>query len=254
MEQSSHVDLEKGKQETPSDSSRAPRIPLPPLEKNVGKAERGLSIVAGLGLLLGGFARRGYTGVALGALGALLLRRGASGQCALYRRIGISGAASSRPGVPDNVGVNLVRSILIEKSPEELFAFWRHLPNVTRVMPRVKQVDLLDERRSHWVVKAPWGRRVEWDALLINEHPNALLAWESQPGARVENAGSIRFEPEPHGLGTVVTMKVEYNPPGGLPGRLGALLYGKGIRREIEKSLARFKSLMETGEAEPKKE
>ncbi|MEI8234203.1 MAG: SRPBCC family protein [Verrucomicrobiota bacterium] len=252
MEQTSHVDLEKGKKEAHPDSTQAPQSHPSPGEKNVGETERAFSVMGGLGLLLAGFVRRGPSGVALGALGALLMQRGLSGQCALYQRLGISGAASARPGVPDNVGVNLVRSILIERSPEELFAFWRHLPNVTRLTSRVKQVDQLDERRSHWVVQAPWGRRVEWDARVINEHPSALIAWESEPGAEVEHAGSIRFEREPHGLGTVVTVNLEYNPPGGLLGRLGMLFYRKAIRREIEQSLAKLKSLMESGEAAAK--
>jgi len=253
MEQTSHIDLGKGKKEAQPDSAQAPGSPLSLMGKNVGKTERAFSLMGGLGLLAAGFARRGVSGVALGALGALLIRRGASGQCALYEQLGISGAASVRPGVPDNVGVNLVRSILIERSPEELFAFWRHLPNLMRLSPWVKALDASDERHSHWVVQAPWGRRLEWDALVINEHPNALIAWESQPGADIENAGSIRFEREPHGLGTIVTIKLEYNPPGGLLGRLGLLLYGKSLRREIERGLARFKSLKETGEMAEKK-
>jgi len=253
MEQTSHVDQGKGKTEAQPGSAQAPGSPSLLMGKNVGKTERAFSLMGGLGLLAAGFARRGTSGVVLGALGALLIGRGASGQCALYQQLGISGAASQRPGVPDNVGVNLVRSILVERSPEELFAFWRHLPNLTRLSPWVKALDAIDERHSHWVMQVPWGRRMEWDALVINEHPNALIAWESQPGADIENAGSVRFENEPHGLGTVVTIKLEFNPPGGLLGRLGLLLYGKRIRREIEHGLARFKNFKETGEMEGKK-
>ncbi|MDD5350507.1 MAG: SRPBCC family protein [Chthoniobacteraceae bacterium] len=248
MEQTSHVGVEGEKQQMHPD-----RMPMAKghsllWEKNVGETERAFSLMGGLGLLLAGFAKRGYAGVAMGALGALLMHRGAAGHCALYQRFGISGAASSRPGVPDNIGVNLARSILIEKPAEELFAFWRHLPNIARLSSRVKEVALLDERHSHWIVQTPWGRRMEWNALLINEHPHELLAWESEPGAGLEHAGSIRFEREPHGLGTIVSVNLEYNPPGGLLGRLAMLLYAKGIRREIEHVLARFKSLMEKGE------
>ena len=94
---------------------------------------------------------------------------------------------------------------------------------------------------------------MEWDAVVMNEHHNEMIAWESLPGAKVQNAGSVRFEPEPHGNGTLVTVKLEYNPPGGLLGRLAALLYGRRIAREIEHGLARFKSLIETGEPAGKK-
>jgi uncharacterized membrane protein len=248
MEQISHAGLEGEKTEMHPGGMPKRKSHLLLWEKNVGETERAFSLMGGLGLLIAGFAKRGFSGVAMGVLGALLMQRGASGHCSMYQRFGISGADSARPGVPDNIGVNLVRSVLIEKPAEELFAFWRHLPNIARLSPRIKEIERLDERRSHWIVQTPWGQRLEWNALLINEHPNALLAWESEPGADVEHAGSIRFENEPHGLGTVVSINLEYNPPGGLLGRLAMLLYARRIRREIEHVLAQFKSLIEKGE------
>lgn len=251
MEQISHTGLEGEKKELHPDRMPPPKAAPLLLEKNIGETERAFSLLGGLALLAAGLIRRGYGGVAMGALGALFLQRGASGQCALYRRLGISGAPMAHPGVPDNIGVNLAVSMFIERPAAELFAFWRDLQNVARLSPRIEAIEMLDERRSHWVVKTPWGSRLEWNALLINEHPDALLAWESEPGADVAHAGSIRFEREPHGLGTIVSIHLEYNPPGGLLGRLAAMLYGRKIRREIGLALAHFKSLIEKGERAP---
>ena len=217
--------------------------------KNVGQAERYGSVLGGLALLAGALARRGVGGVLMGAFGALLLERGLTGECSLYRSLGVSGVQpSERPGVPDNVGINLEQSIVINRSREELFAFWRHLPNLAEVLRHVERVDVLDDRRSHWVVQTPRGRRLEWDALIINEHPNELIAWESLPGASVANAGSVRFEPEPHGNGTVITVKLEYNPPGGLLGWLGGNLIGERAEREIAEDLAQLKQKMEAAQ------
>lgn len=216
--------------------------------KNVGEGERYGSILGGLSLILAGFARRGSSGVLMGVLGALLVRRGITGQCALYQSLGVSGAKSERPGVPDNVGMKLEQSIVINRPREEIYAFWRHLPNLALVMKHIERINLLDERRSHWVVLTPRGRRVEWDAVIINEHPNEMIAWESLPGAKIENAGTVRFEPEPHGKGTVVRVKLEYNPPGGLLGRLTGSLFGERAALEIKEDLAQFKKMMESGE------
>jgi len=216
--------------------------------KNVGEVERYGSILGGLGLILAGFTRRGSSGALLGVLGALFVRRGVTGQCALYQSLGVSGAKSERPGVPDNVGMNLEHSIVINRPREAIYAFWRHLPNLALFMKHIERIDLLDEQHSHWVVLTPRGRRVEWDAVIINEHPNEMIAWESLPGARVANAGTVRFEPEPHGHGTVVRVKLEYNPPGGLLGRLTGSLFGERAALEIKEDLAQFKKMMESGE------
>lgn len=248
MEQTSKMTEGLGKPEQHPDGEEAPQSQRLPEMKNVGEAERYGSILGGLGLLLAGLARRGSSGVILGALGALLVRRGVTGQCALYQSLGISGAKSDRPGVPDNVGMNLEHSIVINRPREEIYAFWHHFPNLARVMKHIERIDLLDERRSHWVILTPRGRRVEWDAVVINEHPNEMIAWESLPGARVENAGSVRFEPDPHGQGTLVRVKLEYNPPGGLLGRLTSSLFGERAALEIKEDLVQFKKMMESGE------
>lgn len=232
---------EQEKEAQPKESQHFPAL------RNVGEAERYGSILGGLGLLLAGIARRGFGGLLLGAFGAAMIRRGVTGRCALYQKLGVSSARSDRPGVPDNVGITLERSIVIWRPREDLFAFWHHFPNLALVMKHVERVDVIDERRSHWVVRTPRGRRLEWEAVIINEHPNELIAWESLPGADIENAGSVRFEPEPHGQGTVVIVKLEYNPPGGLLGRLGARALGERAGREIEEDLAQLKKMMESG-------
>jgi len=204
--------------------------------------------LGGAALLLAGLTRRGAGGVILGALGTALMMRGVSGHCSMYGRFGISGAKSERPGVPDNVGIAVERSIVIKRPREEVFAFWRDIKNLGEVMRHVERVESEDGLKSHWVVRTPLGRRLEWDAVIINEHPGELIAWESLPGAKVQNAGAVRFEPEPHGDGTVVTVKLEYKPPGGLLGRLAGYLLGEEPGREITEDLLALKKRLESGE------
>ena len=229
--------------------AQAPQLQAQTPFVNLGEGERYGSMLAGAGLLLAGLTRRGVGGVILGALGAALLMRGSSGHCALYGRLGISGAKSERPGVPDNVGITVERSIVIQRPREEVFAFWRDVKNLGDVMKHVERVESEDGLRSHWVVRTPWGRQLEWDAVMINEHPGEMIAWESLPGAKVQNAGAVRFEPEPHGNGTVVRVKLEYNPPWGLWGRLAGTLFGEEPGREIGEDLLALKKRLESGEA-----
>ena len=56
----------------------------------------------------------------------------------------------------------VVRAVTIGKPRQELYDFWRDFRNLAAFMENVERVDVLDGRRSHWVVKAPGGRTVEF--------------------------------------------------------------------------------------------
>jgi uncharacterized membrane protein len=149
---------------------------------------------------------------------------------------------------PEDRAVRFTKTITIERSPEDLYGFWRHLPNLPRIMKHVQEVRVIDDKRSHWVVRTPDGSTVEWDAEITEDEPNRRLAWRSLPGGQVDNAGSVRFEPAPGGRGTVVTTEIEYRPPAGAVGATLTRLFGALPERLAGEDLRRFKQLMETGE------
>jgi uncharacterized membrane protein len=109
-------------------------------------------------------------------------------------------------------------------------------------------VKMIDEKRSHWVAKGPAGFSVEWDAEIINEKENELVAWRSLEGSMINNAGSVRFEPASNNRGCVVRVVLSYEAPGGVIGSGIAKLFGEEPEQQIEEDLRRFKQLMETGE------
>lgn len=165
--------------------------------------------------------------------------------------------ARTRPGtrnprakiaVPGNRGIKVVQAVTIRKPAAELYAFWRDLPNLMQVINHPVTITAPNRDESHWSVSAPAGKRVEWDALIINDNPNALIAWRSRDGAEVQNAGSVRFEPAPGDEGTEVTVALEYNPPGGKLGALIAKLTRDSAGSQVYDALRRFKALMEAGE------
>jgi uncharacterized membrane protein len=157
---------------------------------------------------------------------------------------------SRRPGA--NLSrVHVKESAIVNRPAEELYQFWRNFENLPQFMTHLESVHVVDEKRSHWVAKAPAGMKAEWDAEIVQDHPNSLLAWRALPGADVENAGSVRFEPAPDGPGTLVQVHLEYQPPAGRLGAVVARLFGKAPEKQIAAELFRFKQLMETGEIEP---
>jgi uncharacterized membrane protein len=87
------------------------------------------------------------------------------------------------------------KSIQINCSPDAVYKFWRDFQNLPKFMSNVESVETLSDKRSHWCVRGPAGKRIEWDAEITGEQENRLIAWRSLEGAQVENYGTIRFEP-----------------------------------------------------------
>jgi hypothetical protein len=71
----------------------------------------------------------------------------------------------------ENGAFHVSRSVTINRSPEELYNFWRNFENLPRFMYHLEKVEVLDDRHSHWVANAPGGANVSWDAEITDERP-----------------------------------------------------------------------------------
>jgi len=237
---------------TPFESNKPAGIRGNPLEGaigpvNVGETERYGSIIGGAAVAALGLSRRSLPGLLLAAVGGLFILRGVGGHCRLYDSIGVSTAASNRSGVPHGTGHKVEKTILIARPPEELFRFWRNLENLAEFMENIESIRVLDDRRSHWVVKGPGGQSVEWDAEIVNEHPGEMISWQTLPGADVQSAGTVRFTPADEGRATQLRVILEFHPPGGALGAQFARLFGKDPSAQLDQDLARLKQVIETG-------
>lgn len=139
------------------------------------------------------------------------------------------------------------RSVTIARPADELYAFYRDFSNLPSFMDNVVRIDRIDDRRSHWVVKAPAGKTVEWDATVTEDIENRSITWQSDHGADVPNSGRIEFR-EAGARGTVVTATIAYDPPAGVVGKIVAKLFQREPAIQARRDLRRFKQLMETGE------
>lgn len=157
--------------------------------------------------------------------------------------------AATRHGRSAQEGITVQKTIMINRPADELFQFWRDFHNLPRFMRHLSSVWVMDEKRSHWVVRGPGGIELEWESEITEEIPGNLIRWQSLPGADVDNAGSVSFEPAPGGdRGTIVRVEMTYHPPGGKIGAAVAKLFGKSPERQLAGDLSRFEQLMETGE------
>lgn len=155
-------------------------------------------------------------------------------------------ASAAKHGAPagDHVAGG---AVTIAKPRDELFAYWRDFTNLPTFMDNIERVDVLGADRTHWVVKAPGGKTVEWDAITTEERAGELIAWKTAEGADVPNSGRVEFR-DAGDRGTVVVATLNYDPPGGIVGKLVAKLFQREPAIQVRRDLRRFKQLMETGE------
>jgi uncharacterized membrane protein len=148
----------------------------------------------------------------------------------------------------ENKGDALVgRTVTVNRPVGETFSYFRDFANLATFMENVERIHVLDDRRSHWVVKAPGGKTVEWTSVVTEEAPNSFIAWASEEGADIPNSGRVDFR-DAGERGSVVSATILYDPPAGTIGKLVAKMFQREPAIQARRDLRRFKQLMETGE------
>ena len=151
-------------------------------------------------------------------------------------------------GVTKDPSFRVKASTTVRRSPEELYAFWHDLANLPRFMAHLNEVETRPDGSSHWRATGPAGMDVEWDAAVVSDRPNELIAWRALPGAEIVHTGIVGFVPAPGDRGTEVHVDIEYAPPAGKAGSIIAKLFGEEPELQVRDDLRRFKQVMETGE------
>lgn len=145
---------------------------------------------------------------------------------------------------------HLTSSIDIDRTPAELYRFWRDVANLPRVMPHLKSVKVIDATRSQWVAGGESGTRIEWESEIIDDVPGERIAWRSCDGEILFNAGSVQFAPAPGG-GTRVRVDLLYELPAGTFGAALARLLGQDPGEVVRTDLAALKAMMEKNPHDP---
>lgn len=157
-------------------------------------------------------------------------------------------SASPSPEQKERSETTLATAVVtINRPASEIYAFWRDFPNLAKVMENVESITMRDERTAHWAVSAPGGKTVEWDAIVTEDVPDRLIAWQSAEGADISNSGRVEFA-DAGERGTVVTATIAYAPPGGAVGQFVAKLFQKEPAIQTRRDLRRLKQFLETGE------
>jgi uncharacterized membrane protein len=146
---------------------------------------------------------------------------------------------------PASGGIQLRAKVLIHRSPETSYQYWRNFENLPSTLRHLKTVEVIDDRRSHWVVNAPADTTLEWDAEIIEDIPHERISWRSLDNAQIDNAGSVHFVPRSNGQETEMKVTMTYNPPLGKIGAWFSKLFGEDPQDQLKEDLERFKTAME---------
>ncbi len=137
-------------------------------------------------------------------------------------------------------------SIEVQAPPQDVFMYWSNFQNFPQIMRNVEEVRMTGQVTSHWRVKGPLGKTVEYDARTTEASLERGIAWESVEG-EVENSGQVRFDEVAEGR-TRIDVTMNYaDPPGG---RLGEVVADaiSNPERELREDLENFARRVERGE------
>lgn len=136
--------------------------------------------------------------------------------------------------------------IEVEAPLQDVFRYWSNFENFSNFMQNVEEVRMTGQDSSHWRVKGPLGKSVEFEAKTTEMSPERGIGWNTTEG-EVMTSGEVRFEEtSPNRTRIDVTMNYS-DPPGGAVGEAVA-----GVLSDPEKSLgqdlANFARIVERGE------
>ncbi len=138
-------------------------------------------------------------------------------------------------------------SVEVQAPLQEVFTYWSNLEHFPTIMRNVEEVRVAGDT-SHWRVKGPFGKSVEYDARITEMSPERGIAWNSVEG-EVNTSGQVRFEEVALGR-TRIDVTMNYaDPPGGRVGEVVAEAVSNP-EREMREDLENFARKVERGEIE----
>jgi uncharacterized membrane protein len=132
------------------------------------------------------------------------------------------------------------KSIDVQVPVPVAYGQWTQFEEFPQFMEGVEEVRQIDDTHVHWVAEIG-GERHEWDAEIVEQEPDRVIAWRSTKGTL--NAGRVEFEPTDEG--TRISVEMEYEPAG-VKERVGAF-FGAD-EGQVEADLERFRDLIESRE------
>jgi uncharacterized membrane protein len=136
------------------------------------------------------------------------------------------------------------KSIRVRAPLSSVYQLWRDFENFPRFMEHVEEVRAQDPegKRTHWKIRGPLGKSVEYDASLTQDEPNRSIGWNSSEGD-MSTTGNVTFTEQDDN--TLVHVIMQWSEvPGGPIGEAASRVLQKP-ETMLEEDLQRFKDIAE---------
>jgi uncharacterized membrane protein len=137
-------------------------------------------------------------------------------------------------------------SIEVQAPVEDVFRYWSNFENFPTFMSNVEEVRMTGQDTSHWQVKGPLGKSVQFDAKTTEMDPNRGIGWNTVDG-EVMTSGEARFEEVAPGRTRIEVVMNYSDPPGGAVGEAVANVLSNP-ERNVQQDLENFARIVERGE------
>ena len=75
--------------------------------------------------------------------------------------------------------MKLYKKLTINASAQQVFTYWADFRNFQQFIPVIESIEILDDKRSRWLIYAPLGHKVSFESLITTYEPDKNLVWES---------------------------------------------------------------------------
>ncbi|MFC1588800.1 SRPBCC family protein [Pseudomonadota bacterium] len=73
----------------------------------------------------------------------------------------------------------LRKTLTINAPAQQVFDYWADFSNFQQFIPMINSIDIIDDKRSRWIIDAPLGHKVTFESLITIFEPAKNLVWES---------------------------------------------------------------------------
>jgi uncharacterized membrane protein len=137
-------------------------------------------------------------------------------------------------------------SVEVRAPAADVFRYWSNFENFSTFMSNVQEVRMTGEDTSHWTVKGPLGKSVQFEAKTTQMDPERGIGWNTTQGD-VMTSGEARFEEVAAPGRTRIDVTMNYSdPPGGVVGEAVANVLSNP-ERNLKEDLQNFAKIVERG-------
>jgi uncharacterized membrane protein len=157
------------------------------------------------------------------------------------RRFVTDRISALRGGAPSFTGVTprtIDASIEVNVPVSTAYNQWTQFEDFPLFMEGVDHVQQIDDTRLHWAATVA-GKKAEWDAKILEQHPDRQISWISEDGKKTR--GTVSFESRGESK-TLIRLSMSYQAEG--PAEVLGSAAGLDARR-VRGDLERFKELIE---------